>query len=140
MTFIFRCFRELVLPIGNVGSSNRMCSIKKVPLKVSQNSQENISATVSFFIKLQAWGLVKDRFQHRCFSMNFLKILRTPFLYRKPPAAFSELYIGLQNLDIQETFILTILPQSFLSKPPRKTTRLLIGYYRILQKKSISLK
>ena len=32
------------------------CSVKKVFLKISQNSQENTSARVSFLIKLQASG------------------------------------------------------------------------------------
>ena len=32
-------------------------SVKKVFLELSQNSQENTSATVSFLIKLQAWDL-----------------------------------------------------------------------------------
>ena len=30
---------------------------EKVFLEISQNSQENTCATVSFLIKLQAWGL-----------------------------------------------------------------------------------
>ena len=34
-----------------------LCSVKKVFLNISQNSQENISARVSFLIKLQALGL-----------------------------------------------------------------------------------
>ena len=34
-----------------------MCSVKKVFLEISQNSQENTYATVSFLIKLQASGL-----------------------------------------------------------------------------------
>ena len=33
------------------------CSVKKVFLGISQNSQENTCARVSFLIKLQAWGL-----------------------------------------------------------------------------------
>ena len=35
----------------------RKCSVKKVFLEVSQNSQENTSARVSFLIKLQASGI-----------------------------------------------------------------------------------
>ena len=35
----------------------KRCSVKKVFLKISQNSQENTCARVSFLIKLQAWGL-----------------------------------------------------------------------------------
>ena len=42
--------------------------------KVSQNSQENFCARVSFLIKLQVSG-TKKRLWH-----NFVKFLRTPFL------------------------------------------------------------
>ena len=35
----------------------RRCSVKKVFLEISQNSQENTCARVSFLIKLQALGL-----------------------------------------------------------------------------------
>ena len=55
--------------------SNRRCSVKKVFLKILQNSQENTCVRVSFLIKLQA--------PHRCFPVNFAKIFRTPF-YRTP--------------------------------------------------------
>ena len=34
----------------------QMCSVKKVFLGISQNSQENTCTRVSFLIKLQAWG------------------------------------------------------------------------------------
>ena len=34
----------------------RRCSVKKVFLEISQNSQENACARVSFLIKLQTWG------------------------------------------------------------------------------------
>ena len=37
--------------------SHRRCSVKKVFLEISQNSQENTCARVSFLIKLQASGL-----------------------------------------------------------------------------------
>ena len=33
------------------------CSVKKVFLEISQNSQENLCAKFFFLIKLQAWGL-----------------------------------------------------------------------------------
>ena len=65
-------------------SSHRRCSVKKVFLKISQNSQENTCARVSFLIKLQASGLrpatlLKKRLRHRCFPVNFVKFLRTHF-------------------------------------------------------------
>ena len=44
---------------------------KKVFLEISQNSQENTCARISFLTK---------RLWHRCFSVNFVEFLRTPFL------------------------------------------------------------
>ena len=64
-------------------SSHQRCSIKKVFLKISQNSQENICAIVSFFNKVASprpATLLKKRLWHRCFPVNFAKFLRTPFL------------------------------------------------------------
>ena len=50
---------------------------KKVSLEISQNSQANTCARVSFFNKVA--GLKKKRLWHRCFPVNFVKFLRTPF-------------------------------------------------------------
>ena len=47
------------------------CSVKKVILKHSQNSQENTLASISLLIKKRLW--------HRCFPVNFVKFLRVPF-------------------------------------------------------------
>ena len=64
------------------------CSVKKVFLKISQNSQENTCTRVSFLIKLQTSGLSKksrpfrsslSKKSRRC-PVSFAKILRTPFL------------------------------------------------------------
>ena len=33
---------------------------------------------------------LKKRLWHRCFPVNFVKLLRTPFFYRTPPADASE--------------------------------------------------
>ena len=61
------------------------CSVKKVFLKNSQNSQENTCARVSFLIKLQTLGvrpatLLKKRLWHRCFPGSFAKVLKITFL------------------------------------------------------------
>ena len=56
---------------------------KKVFLEISQNSQENTCARVSFFDKvagLRPATLFKKRLWHMCFPLNFMKFLRTPFL------------------------------------------------------------
>ena len=57
------------------------CSVKKVFLEILQNSQENTCARDSFLIKLQARPatLLKKSLWHRCFPVNFAKLLRTPF-------------------------------------------------------------
>ena len=58
------------------------CSLKKVFIKILQNLQENTSAGSSFLIKLQPVlvTLLKKRVRHKCFLMNFAKLLGTVFL------------------------------------------------------------
>ena len=65
----------------NVKAAGQRCSVKKVFLEISQNSQKNNCARVSFLIKLQAeaWNFIKKRLAHRCFPVNFAKFLTTPF-------------------------------------------------------------
>ena len=56
-------------------------STEKVFLEISQNSQENTWARVSFLLKftgLRRATLLKVRLWHRRFLMNFVKFLRTP--------------------------------------------------------------
>ena len=54
----------------------------KGALKISENSQENTSASVSFLTKLRARlaTLLKKRLWHSCFYVNFAKFLKTRFL------------------------------------------------------------
>ena len=52
----------------------RRCSVKKVFLKISQNSQE-LPVPESFFNAL----FLKKRLWHRFFPVNYVKFLRTPF-------------------------------------------------------------
>ena len=59
----------------------RRYSVEKVFLEISQNSQENTSASL-FFNKvagLRPATLLKKRLWHRCFPVDFVKFLRTPF-------------------------------------------------------------
>ena len=55
------------LEIQWVEAVTQTCSVKKVFLEISQNPQEYICVRVS-------------RLWHRCFPVNFVKFLRTPFL------------------------------------------------------------
>ena len=59
-------------------SSHRRCSLKKVFLEISQNSQENTCARVSFLMKLQASGQQKN-----------CEISKNTFSYRTPLVAAS---------------------------------------------------
>ena len=64
-------------PLTKVRSSVQRCSVKKVFLKFSQNSQP------------QACNFSKKRLSHRCFPVNFTKFLRTLF-FRTPLVAASD--------------------------------------------------
>ena len=52
----------------------RMCSVKKMFLEISQNSEENMGVRVSFLL-----NFIKIETLAQLFSVNFAKILRTPF-------------------------------------------------------------
>ena len=58
------------------------CSVKKMFLKISQNSQENTSARVSFLIKLQAiaCNFIKNEALAQVFSCEFWEIFKNIFV------------------------------------------------------------
>ena len=71
--------------------TSKRCSAKKVLLKISQNSQENTCARVSFLIKLQALRpatLLKTLAQ--VLSCEFCEIFKNNFFYRTPLMAASD--------------------------------------------------
>ena len=70
----------------------RRCFVKKVFLKIPQNSQENTCARDSFLIKLQALAcnFIKKETLAQVFSCEFCEISKNTFFYRKPPVAASE--------------------------------------------------
>ena len=83
------------------------CSVKKVLLKILQNSQENVCARDFFntVAGLRPATLLKERPWHCCFPVNFAKFSRTPFLVEH----LRSLFVGLQNsllshLDFLPTF------------------------------------
>ena len=67
-----------------------MCSVKKVFLEISENSQENTCARVSFLIKLQASAsainFIKKETLAQVFSCEFCEIPKNTFFYRTPVA------------------------------------------------------
>ena len=62
-------------------SSHRQCSVKKVFLEISQNSQENTCARASFLIKLQAevCNFTKKETLAQVFSCEFYEISKSTF-------------------------------------------------------------
>ena len=63
------------------------CSVKKVFLEISQNSQENTCARDSFLIEPAT--LLKKDLWYRYFPVNFAKFLRTPFFRETSGGCFS---------------------------------------------------
>ena len=72
---------------------------KEVFLEISQNSQENTCAKVSFLIKLwssdlqiscrpQTCNLIKKETLAQVFPVNFAKFIRTPFYRTRPDGCF----------------------------------------------------
>ena len=70
--FHWKLQTKLLMPsLRTMEALIQRCSVKKVFLEISQNSHANTCARVS---------LLKKRLWHRCFPVNFVKSLRTPFL------------------------------------------------------------
>ena len=84
-------------------SSHRGVLCKKVFLKISQNSQENTCARVSFLIKFQALGL---------FSCEFCKISKNTFLTEHLWATVS---VKINNKSTGRIFMGTYLEFSLLN-------------------------
>ena len=62
----------------------RTCSVKKLFLEMSQDSQEKTCARVFFLIKLpRPVNLLKKRLWHRRFPVNSEKFLRTTFFIER---------------------------------------------------------
>ena len=75
---------------------SRRCSIKKVFLEISQNSQENTCTRVSFFNKvagLRPVTLLKERVWHRCFPVNFAKFVEHLFLQNTSGSCFWQKHV-----------------------------------------------
>ena len=73
------------------------CSVKKICLEISQNSQETTRARVSFSIKLQAstCNFFKRDTLAQVFSCEFCEISKNTHFYRTPPVAVSDTGIRL---------------------------------------------
>ena len=72
---------------------DRRCSTKKFFLEISQNSQENTCAGLSFLIKLQAeaeaCNFIKKENLAQMFTCEICEISKNTFFYWTPPVAVS---------------------------------------------------
>ena len=87
------CFLRFYCLFFKLGKAvTRRCSVKKLFLKILQNSQEKTCARFSFLIKLQALGLqlIKKETLAQVFPCEFCEIPRKTFFYRTPSVAASD--------------------------------------------------
>ena len=88
LTYTFTSFSQRT---SVTEASVQRCSVKKVFLVISQNSQEYNCVRDSFLIKLQAKGcnFIKKEYLAQVFSCEFCEISRNTFFYRTPTVATS---------------------------------------------------
>ena len=60
-------------------NSHHRCSVKKIFLENSQNSQENTCARVSFLIKLQTFRFIRKQTLAQVFSCEFCEFSKNTF-------------------------------------------------------------
>ena len=86
-----------------VEAAFQRCSVNKTFLEISQNSQENTSASL-FFNKvagLWACNVIEKETLAQVFSHEFCEISKNTFSYRTPPVAAS-MSAGILNTDWSE--------------------------------------
>ena len=110
-------------------SSHRRYSIKKVLIKISQNSQENTYAKVSFLIKLQTTPatLLKTRQWHRRFPANFAKFVRATF-FTEHLWTTASLFVTTYSIH-KDSHKICIISSGKFSWPGQNLCR---GWYRLL--------
>ena len=81
------------------------CSVKKLFLDISQNSQGKTCARVSFFKKLQdePCNFIKKETPARVFSCEFCEISKNNLHYRTHPVAASDLNSVSRTAQIKES-------------------------------------
>ena len=79
----------------------KRCSVKKVFLEISQNSQKNTSARFSFLIKRQVAGcnFIEKETLALVFFCEFCEISKNTFFHRTPLVAVSKMVTKSRNLE-----------------------------------------
>ena len=94
MEIISRIFRRVMLKLTIKPFRNKAqrCSVKKMFLKISQNSKENTCVRVSFFAKcwLEACKFIKKETLAQVFFCEFCEISKNTFFHGTPLVAASD--------------------------------------------------
>ena len=77
--------------------STQRCSVKKVFLQISQNSQENTCARVYFLIKLQACNFIEKETLAQMLCCEFCEISKNILSYKTPLVVASGSQVFLFN-------------------------------------------
>ena len=87
----------------------RRCSVKKVLLEISQNSEESACTRVSFFNKVAglACNFIKKESLAQVFFCEFYEISKNNFFYRTPPVAASKIIVFKKIRDNLTNFTLS---------------------------------
>ena len=105
------------------------CSVKKVFLEISQNSQENTCARVSFLINCrpEVCNFIKKETLAQVFSCEFCEISKNTFSYRTPLVAASVVYscfstgcLSEMNSVVYSCFSRTFTKEKFLKNMFKK--------------------
>ena len=88
-------------------SSHQRCSMKKVFLEISQNSQENTCARASFLIKLQAYNFIKKETLTQVFSCEFCKIFKNTYFTEHLWTTASKVFSLSKNINTLILFIVS---------------------------------
>ena len=93
-------FKPFKLELIDYQKQHQRCSLKKTFVKISQNSQENTCARVSFLI-----NFLKKETLALMFPMNFDNFLGTPVLQHKARSLLLDYYsFKLPTLHVSEHF------------------------------------
>ena len=120
-----------------------MSSLKKVVLEISQNSQENAYARVSFLIKMQGLVILKETLA-QVFSSEFCEISENTFSYRTPLVAASVTFMCFHIRRYMKgeryilTFFLDTIDQLTVSLNAKKLVCLFFSYLLIIRSTYLS--
>ena len=119
-------------------SSHERCSIKKLFLKISQSSQENTCARVSFLINLQAeaCNFIKKEILAQVLSCEFCKISKNTFFTEHLRTTASNFIYDPKNQSVKflwldETWFLLCYFALFLALKVKNEKFLFCGLIRL---------